>query len=297
MGSLAQDGPEMRSTGFSFVKFCTPWALTLTLGLASTLTHLSDAQAFGGVLNKGHRVAAGRGEHNADLPENSIAALEAALLGRDGKEAIQLHRNFQYLESDVQETRDGQLVLFHDEDLERMFPNRAINHTAYRAIFDDPRVIWEVGFHASEPSELKVRDLSLEQLRTLVLADSRSERIARFEEFLERSAAWGLIKPVAVEVKDLYSDGARSRYVTFLADFRDQYVRQAPIRFESGYDLDPAGVTLFGFGGKISDAFGEPGTRMRERWCRIVKKAGFQKLYRPIFHSMDHCSEYSDALK
>ena len=60
--------------------------------------------------NRGHRACGGAGEAFPDLPENSVASLEAGLSG-DGDQSLQHSTAFSYLEFDVQETKDGELVL------------------------------------------------------------------------------------------------------------------------------------------------------------------------------------------
>lgn len=101
-----------------------------------------------------------RGLHSADLtvPENSLAAFAAA---RDGGYGIEL---------DINLTRDGQVVVFHDDTLDRVcgVPGR-------------------------------VADASLEKLRELRLLGT-AERIPLFTEVLELLA--GSSTPLIVELKD-----------------------------------------------------------------------------------------------
>ena len=50
-----------------------------------------------------------RGHHTKDFPENSLEAIRSAIeYGADG------------VEIDVQRTKDGELVVIHDEYLERL---------------------------------------------------------------------------------------------------------------------------------------------------------------------------------
>ena len=84
--------------------------------------------------NLGHRVGAGSGEFHKDLPENSLIAMKAALIGRDddppGIFPLQFNSRFFYMEFDVQETADGELVVFHDKHIKRMIPNNEKNKKA-----------------------------------------------------------------------------------------------------------------------------------------------------------------------
>lgn len=97
-----------------------------------------------------------RGFHGGGVPENSYAAFE---------KAIALHYA---IETDVRETADGQLVLFHDDTLARMT--------------GDAR---------------EVREVTQEEIAALRLGGTE-ERIPLFSEFLERVA--GRV-PLLIELK------------------------------------------------------------------------------------------------
>ncbi len=98
-----------------------------------------------------------RGFHGKDAPENSYAAFERAIaLGYA-------------IETDVRLSSDGQLVLFHDDSLERMTGERG-----------------------------NVREKTAEELAQLRLGGT-NERIPFFSEFLERI---GGRAPLLIELKD-----------------------------------------------------------------------------------------------
>ena len=60
--------------------------LAAFLGAFFLQSHLNLAAASGvSGRNLGHRVGAGKGEYHKNLPENSISALKAALLGLEGQ--------------------------------------------------------------------------------------------------------------------------------------------------------------------------------------------------------------------
>ncbi|MFE4176680.1 glycerophosphodiester phosphodiesterase [Streptomyces sp. NPDC056909] len=89
-------------------------AATATATATGTAVTTADAPRAGGPLVIAHRGA------SAYAPENTLAAVErAAELGID------------WVENDVQRTRDGALVVIHDDtllrttDVERVFPDRA----------------------------------------------------------------------------------------------------------------------------------------------------------------------------
>ncbi|MFF4844578.1 glycerophosphodiester phosphodiesterase [Streptomyces collinus] len=91
---------------------------TAILGTAALLTPLSAAEARAGEVDR-PTVVAHRGA-SAYAPENTLASIdEAAKLG------------FTWVENDVQRTKDGELVVIHDDslrrttDVEKVFPDRA----------------------------------------------------------------------------------------------------------------------------------------------------------------------------
>ncbi len=112
-----------------------------------------------------------RGLHGANVPENSLAAFTAA------KEAGYA------VETDVRLTKDGALVLFHDDDLNRMCG-----------------------------VDKKVIDCTLAQLQTLTLRGTQ-EKIPLLTDLLRRIQ--GEV-PILLEIKNV--DGAnQTEYVRKIA--------------------------------------------------------------------------------
>ncbi len=105
--------------------------------------------------------------NNVDIPENSVPAFEKAVENRFG------------IETDVQMSKDGVLVVFHDDTLDRM-----------------------TGFHGS------VCDLTFQQLRELRLIGTNCQ-IPTFEEFLNAANGTNLI----VEIKKHKKIGETERKV------------------------------------------------------------------------------------
>lgn len=98
-----------------------------------------------------------RGLHGPDCPENSLPAFERACAAGYG------------IELDVQMTRDGHPVVFHDDDAARMTGHRGL-----------------------------IREMTLAQMRALRLSGG-SARIPTLEETLDAVAGRG---PLLVEIKD-----------------------------------------------------------------------------------------------
>jgi hypothetical protein len=278
-------------------------ALVLILCVQTTSKVLAqdDYQEAAKIRNIGHRVGAGSGEVNSHLPENSLIALKVALLGSPASERliggrkivrpalspIQFRSDFVYLEFDVQETYDGELVLFHDRTVQRMVPYDGENQKKL------DRLALEIGKGISQridPKELKISQLTLSQLKTLDLAGVPGEKVPTLKEFLNGALAWGLVKPLTLEIKYLRTDKAKETMISELARFRDLWLQKHRVEFENKYDLDPSGVGFLSFPSKFKKAFGKKGSAERKYWCQRFNQHGFKKIYRTIFHSENLCS-------
>ncbi len=108
----------------------------LALGGSLTLLLLALAdQARRGstVVNIGHR--AGAEGYDGQHCENTIQSLEAlAALDHSSKGGELLRDALHYVEIDVQETADGELVVMHDMHLRRAFPHRGPNVAAFEQL-------------------------------------------------------------------------------------------------------------------------------------------------------------------
>lgn len=108
--------------------------------------------------------------------------------------------DFPYIEFDVQETADGQLVLFHDLTLSRAFPRIGPNLEPITALETT----------SGPPFQLTtVQDLTLAQLQSLHLGGREGLRVPTLRRFLEACAEAGVRRPLAIEVKVLRTDAAR----------------------------------------------------------------------------------------
>ncbi len=113
-----------------------------------------------------------RGLHTDSVPENSLAAFDAAVKAGYA------------IETDVRLTKDGTLVLFHDDDLSRMTGDRR-----------------------------KVAECTFDELQSLTLGGTK-EKIPSFSEFLFRVDK---NVPFLLEIKDV-PEWETQRYLQKIAD-------------------------------------------------------------------------------
>jgi len=254
------------------------------------LSNFAHCEVNGG--NLGHRVGAGKGEYHKHLPENSLEALKAALLGSfgggRGTLPIQFFSAFRYLEFDIQETADGELVLFHDKKLSRMLPNQGSNSQVYLKVLERLR---KQGRRGVNTKDLKIKDLTIRELSALNLQGNLYWKIARLEDFLSASLVWGLKRPIAVDIKYLQTDRAKRNLIEVLGQYREDLNNRNELQFSNKYDLDPSGVSFLAFPSRFSEAFGERRTQLRRKWCALFRENGHRKIYRAAFHSKDLCQD------
>ncbi len=220
--------------------------------------------------NYGHR---GGGDIHTHLPENSLIVLEESLMGEN---AIQFHENFEYLEFDVQETKDHELVVFHDKKLKRMIPYSGENKVVYDELLESN--------HAKRASykRLKIKDLTLEELRRFHLKGHPDQKIPTLEEYLNLAKELGLKKPVAVEIKSLHSNEGRERLLELVSDYYHEYAKDEEIIFVPKYDM-PFKVGFLSFWWKFRKSFGWS-PKKKKYWCNRIKDEGFHGVFVPIVH-------------
>ncbi len=218
--------------------------------------------------NLGHRAGGGKKEFYSHLPENSLAALEQSLL------ELQFEEDFLYLEFDIQETRDGEIVVFHDKTLRRMV-NRKQNKEAL------DKIAKENGFSyiKKKMNLIHIYDLTYAQLQTLHLTDHPDQKIPTLKEFLELSKEIGLRKPMSVEIKYLYTTRVKEKVIKVLEEFREDYMDSADIIFEEKYDM-PFRVGFLGFKSKFKKTYKDKD----HYWCNKIKDAGLFGVFKPGNH-------------
>jgi glycerophosphoryl diester phosphodiesterase len=262
-----------------------------------TLTFLFNDHAW--ALNLGHRAAGGKSGSFPMLPENSLRALKAVTVGgqnapgRKERVALQFEEAFDYLEFDVQETADGELVVFHDSKLKRLIPNNGDNRKTYtdiaRELEQDTQALAILSPAGYEWKDLKIRQLTLAQLKRFHLGMDIQDRIPTLQEFLQACLEWGLERPIALEIKSIYSDRARQKLIDTYADFKVAYLARTKVSFSRKYDMAPDGVSIIAFPSNFKKSFGK-NKDVRRQWCAKMKDAGFEKVHRTLFHGRNLCN-------
>jgi len=197
--------------------------------LAALCLMLSTGLARAG--NTGHRMGG-----DVFAPENTLLCYKQAV------ENLQGRADFHYVELDIQETKDGQVVVFHDTDgIKRMVPRN--NHNL--AVLEE--VLRRIEF-----DKIRISDLTLSQISELTLESNA--RIPSLEEVLEASVRWKLRKPMLIEIKSLRSDQCRYNLIALVA------------RFSGSLEVD-----FLAFEKNFDRSFPDP-----LRWKAVFKKNGLK---------------------
>lgn len=185
-----------------------------------------------------------RGLHDENIPENSFSAFQAAIAC-----------GFP-IEMDVRISKDGKLVVFHDDGLGRM-----------------------------TNANLLVKDCSFEDLSVLRLAGSQ-ERIPLFSDFLNEID--GKV-PLLIELKNLPNVNTKDFIKLFadeMKDYKGEYAVQSfqPFYIKAFKELRPdipAGILATAQSSK-ADFAGSPIWRIK---ARAVRNMSFNKSVKPDFIS------------
>jgi glycerophosphoryl diester phosphodiesterase len=147
----------------------------------------------------GHRGGAEgfKGEHC----ENTVEAVTALLQREQEQGPLPC---FPYLEFDVQETADGELVVYHDNLLTRGIPAGGINAAPIAQLEQDTGTPFGL---------LTVADCRLVQLQALRLGGRPGVCIPTLKQFLEACIAGGVQRSLAIEVKQLLTDAGRLKFL------------------------------------------------------------------------------------
>jgi glycerophosphoryl diester phosphodiesterase len=217
--------------------------------------------------NLGHRAGGGKGEYFENLPENSLIALQSSL------EQIQYYKDFLYLEFDVQETKDGVLVIFHDKYIRRM-----ISYKQNKVELDKIYKEIDASFIKRKFNRVKISELTYEQVSRLHLTDHPDQRVPTLREYLEASEQFDLMKPMTVEVKYIQSENSKYKIIEMVKDFNDRYMKDADIIFERKYDM-PFKTGFLAWKSKFKKTFGKD-----PKWCQLIIDAGLYGVFKPGSH-------------
>lgn len=250
--------------------------------------------------NLGHRAGAGKGEHFSKLPENSLLALEASIKGLSGQSPIQSHKKFKYLEFDVSETLDHKLVVFHDWTLGRLIKNKGENKKILKELSAGPfvqrklkkkrkgRLSRKKGYYLKK---LKVSHLKYDELKRFYIGNDHSlnQHIPTLQEFLDKALEYGLKKPIAIELKRIFSDGARKDLISIVNKFREKFSKT--ILLEKHNDLKYDRIGFLAFPKKFKYSFGKSKVSIKY-WCNQLAQNGYEGVFQCKKHSYDQCSKY-----
>jgi len=149
------------------------------------LLTITNTVSAAGRKNKGHRLGGGKGSLSANLPENSLQALEA-LYQKYGAET----KNWGTIEFDLRETGDGVLVAMHD------------------------------GYLLGPAGELKkVKQMTYSELKKYApLVPTMTEVLDSIKRFHSETK-------IFVEIKSLLSDFAREQMIALVDELRLTHAR------------------------------------------------------------------------
>jgi hypothetical protein len=171
-----------------------------------------------------------------------------------------------FIEFDVQETKDGHLVLFHDTTLYAAFPDCEINR-------DGLARLKEKGLEAEKTS---IKDVTFEELSVLHLAGRPGIHVPLLAEFLKACLSLEVKRSLAVEVKALQTDKGRQELLELVEWYRSEcgaFLDQNPKAVGNRYSsLGWAGVIAFPH--LFASSFGEFKSKEWKRWADEFKRKG-----------------------
>jgi glycerophosphoryl diester phosphodiesterase len=246
---------------------------------------LLSSQAYAGneVANHGHRAGS---DYHKHLPENSLSVLEASLRGINDEDPLQIDEEFLYLEFDIRETYDNELVVFHDKTLIRMLPYEGENTKVYDELINSLELKERLKEEKIKPKDLRIKDLTAEEIRRFTLIKSDAGHVPSLLEFLSAAENMNLIKPVLVEIKDIRTQGAREKLFEILEEFKRLYTDKTRFVIEKKYDLPHLKLAVVTAPWRWSKVFGNK--KERRNWCKRFKEIGLGGIYM-IFWHRDMC--------
>ena len=200
-----------------------------------------------GTPNDGHQLG---GDIAANLPGNTIECFESAISNHESKPS------YRYSECDVRETRDNQLVVFHDWDISSVPDTKENRDVLGEAV-----------------GQQAVEDLTLQQLQALRLEGGY--QIPTLEQVLDKAAELEPKKPLLLEIKYLHSDQARHQLLKLAKRFRED--SQTELHF-------------LAFIRNIKRSFPDP-----KAWLEKVPQQGVRvyQVYRPKTKEYDLCETWN----
>jgi len=168
------------------------------LGLDGLITNFPDKALKVTQHNLGHRLGG-----DIFKPENTLYCFKLAM------EKLVNERTFYYAELDVQETKDGKIVVFHDHTIKRLVPETKVN-----------LAILKKNLETTLFESLRIQDLTLDQITQLVLKNDA--RIPTLKAVLDASVEWKFKKKMLVEIKTFQTDPCRQDLIDLVAQYQNK---------------------------------------------------------------------------
>ncbi len=155
--------------------------------------------AIANATNLGHRLGG-----DIYKPENTLYVYKKAL------KTLQNKKDFKYVEFDIRESKDGELIVFHDSKIDRIVPKTKHNLNLLKN---------------KNFKNISIENLTAKTISKLIL--EHNAHIPTLEEVLQASVDWNLKKPIHVEIKALNTDKARMKLIKTV----DKYTKKLDISF------------------------------------------------------------------
>ena len=198
--------------------------------------------------NAGHQLG---GDMYSELSGNTVEVFKRSLAELENQES------YLYSECDLRETKDQEIVIFHDWDIGRLVPDTIANRAALG--------VKSIG-------AIPISELTLKQIKSLKLRDGCE--IPTLEEILECGLEHQPKKPLLLEIKLLLTDAARNRMFELASDYRA----------ESNME-----VHFLAFRRNITRSFPD-----ERKWLNKFSESGFRvyQVFRPKTKEYDLCTTW-----
>eukprot|EP00882_Tetradesmus_deserticola_P012427 GHRQ01013170.1.p1 GENE.GHRQ01013170.1~~GHRQ01013170.1.p1 ORF type:complete len:344 (+),score=111.83 GHRQ01013170.1:127-1158(+) len=210
---------------------------------------------------RGHR--AGAHGYDGQYCENTIEALQALIEEDNGPHGPV--KDLHYIELDVQETADGELVVLHDFDLLRAFPNTGLNVAGYEQL--------ALPGLKPAPELIQVQDVTSSQLCALHVAGREGLHAPTLREFIAAFRAASCRRPLVVEVKKVFSDGGRTMLLQLLREHKP-YADRLELEHPGMRNPHLGFLALIAFPHFYVKCFGEFGSQRWRHWSQQFASAG-----------------------
>ena len=158
---------------------------------------------FRGQFNAGHQLG---GDIQAGFCGNTVDVFQRSLAQCEERDDLL------YWECDLRETKDQEIVVFHDWDIGELVPDNEANRKA---------------LGVDKVGEIPIIDLTLRQIKSLTLKDGQP--IPTLEEVLQCGIEHGMKKSLLLEIKLLLTDTGRDKVLELAKNYREK--TEAEIHF------------------------------------------------------------------